>query len=257
MDEVRRRRLALIAAVGVGLLAVIAVRRYLNEERQRQQQGLELMDVVVAARDIPAGTRLERPMLENKAIPLAYVHAKAVRIGEANTLLGQVVQYAVKAGEPLLWPVVGVPHGRGLSAMVSKGERAVTLAVDEVAGVAGMIQSNDHVDVLGTFNHSTVLLLQNVLVLAAGGSTADPSRAEGGGYSSITVSVPPEAAALLVYGQAQGRLTFLLRNTVDVEHLGDPAVMAYDAARFKDRIGQLAARRRVIEIRPPEDREGK
>lgn len=250
MDEARRRRLALIAAIGVGLLAVVAVRRYLAEERERQQRGQELVDLVVATQDLPAGTRLERPMLESKATPLVYAHDKAVRLSDLNKLLGHVVQYAVKAGEPLLWATVGAPHGRGLSAIVLKGERAVTLGVDEIAGVAGMVQPNDHVDILGTFNHSTVLLLQNVLVLAAGGPTGDPSRGETIGYSSLTVSVSPEDAALLVYGQTQGRLTFLLRNAADLEPVRDPPALAYESTRFKERIGQLTARRRVIEIKP-------
>ncbi len=250
MDEARRRRLALIAAIGVGLLAVVAIRRYLQDERHRQLQDLELVDVVAAAQDLPAGTRLDRPMLQSRAIPLVYVHDKTIRLSDLNTLLGQVVQYAVKTGEPLLWTTVGSPHGRGLSGVVLKGERAVTLAVDEMAGVAGMIQPNDHVDILGTFHERTVLLLQNVLVLAAGGMVSDPTRAEGGGYASITVSVSPEAAALLVYGQSQGRLTLLLRHALDVEPLADPTAMTYDPGKFKDRIGQLPARRRAAEPRP-------
>lgn len=250
MDETRRRRLALIAAIGVGLLAVVAVRRYLQDERHRQLQDLELVDVVTAVQDLPSGTRLDRPMLQSRAIPLVYVHDKAVRLGDLSTLIGQVIQYAVKAGEPLLWTTVGSPHGRGLSGVVLKGERAVTLAVDEMAGVAGMVQPNDHVDILGTFHERTTLLLQNVLVLATGGLVSDPTRAEGGGYTSITVSVSPEAAALLVYGQAQGRLTLLLRHTLDVEPLADPTAMTYDPAKFKDRTGQPPARRRAVEAKP-------
>ena len=39
----------------------------------------------------------------------------------------------------------------GFSAQVAGGERAMTISVSDVTGVGGLIQPNDHVDILGTF----------------------------------------------------------------------------------------------------------
>ena len=91
-----------------------------------------------------------------------------------------------------------------------------------------MVQPNDHVDVLGTFRFPaaekgtqmdtvTLTILQNVTVLAVGQQLANQRSAADrrGNYSTITLSVSPKEAEMLVFAQQKGVLTFTLRNNTD------------------------------------------
>jgi len=127
-----------------------------------------------------------------------------------------------------------------LSGKVPMTERALTIAVDEVSGVAGLLTPGDRVDILGTFpvsdkdelvpdaasgeggvGYVTMSLLQNVTLLAVGQVLSDVAmRNEGGqrvGYGSVTASVTIDEAELLTIAQTRGKLTMLLRNRDDVD----------------------------------------
>jgi Flp pilus assembly protein CpaB len=86
------------------------------------------------------------------------------------------------------------------------------------------------VDILGTFTFPsvanptqvesvTLTLMQNVTVIAAGSQIAgqsDMDRRGGGGYSTITFSVTPREAEILVFAQqTRGQLYLSLRNPSD------------------------------------------
>ncbi len=153
------------------------------------------------------------------------------RAEDLDTLLGKKVLYPVRKEDPILWTQVDMPrrHGTGLSSTIEKGKRALSLAISGAPGVAGMVQPNDHVDIMGTFTFPspsnptqvesvTLLLLQNVTVLAAGTqiSGQGDGRRGGGGYSSLTFSVTPQEAEILVFAQqTRGQLYLALRNPTD------------------------------------------
>jgi pilus assembly protein CpaB len=98
--------------------------------------------------------------------------------------------------------------------------------------VSGMVEPNDHIDVLGTFTlpstvpgemeSVTLTVLQDVTVLATGQQLA--RQLSGGrrgardtGYSTVTLEVTPREAELLVFAQqARGKLTLSLRNPSDI-----------------------------------------
>ena len=103
--------------------------------------------------------------------------------------------------EPIISSKVSAPDQRAsLSAVIEKGKRAVTVAVDDVRGVAGFIFPGDFVDVAltrtdnsnGPQNFSAVIL-QHVKVLAidqmAGQRQEHPTVAK-----AVTVEVDPEQA---------------------------------------------------------------
>lgn len=251
------RKGPLIAAIGCGLVAVVLLQLYLQQEKRQQHAGMEMVDVVVAAHDLTEGTRLEQDLLTSKALPSLYVHDKVVRFLDLQKVLGQPLSYPVKAGEPILWATVGREGGGGLSTMIIKGERALTLPVDEVSGLSGLIQPHDHVDVYGTFpvragqssrtGEATIPLLQNVLVLAVGervGEATSVTEETGLLSSTVTVSVTPEQASLLVYAQSQGKLVLLLRNTSDLDVSADPVPLTFDQARFHTYVEKMAGEQR-------------
>ena len=98
-----------------------------------------------------------------------------------------------------------------LSKAVRKRGRAMSMDVNERSSVGMWVRPNDHVDVLGTFRDPNsnqmvaVTLLQNVIVLATGQTTAatQSSRARQE-YGTVTLLVLPEEAEILVLAQELG-----------------------------------------------------
>ena len=112
--------------------------------------------------------------------------------------------------------------------------RAVSINCSGAASVSGMVKPNDHVDVIGTYafpgadgkvrpsDIETRTILQNVLVLATGQTTAKNHRDEGDfdrGYATVTLEVSPREAELLVFSeQMKGRLVLTLRSRNDTSY---------------------------------------
>lgn len=125
--------------------------------------------------------------------------------------------------EPILSSKVSAPDQRAsLSAVIEKGKRAVTVAVDDVRGVAGFIFPGDFVDVAltrsdasnGPQNFSEVIL-QHVKVLAidqmAGQRQEHPTVAK-----AVTVEVDPDQALRILLAANIGKLSLILRQPAEV-----------------------------------------
>jgi len=133
----------------------------------------------------------------------------------------RVVLHAMTEGEPvLLHKLLGGASSNALSAKLGEDMKAVTIRVNEVAGMAGLVQPNDRVDVLLTYteasesekpgaaNSSIVVLMQNVRVLAVDQATqrqntANPPKA-------VTLEVATDDAQRLVLGARIGELSLML-----------------------------------------------
>jgi pilus assembly protein CpaB len=130
---------------------------------------------------------------------------------------------------------VSAPDQRAsLSTVIEKGKRAVTVAVDDVRGVAGFIFPGDFVDValtrtdnsMGPQNFSEVIL-QHVKVLAidqmAGQRQEHPTVAK-----AVTVEVDPEQALRILLAANVGKLSLILRQPAEVALAPDAKVTDRD-----------------------------
>jgi pilus assembly protein CpaB len=137
--------------------------------------------------------------------------------------------------EPIIASKVSAPDQRAsLSALIEKGKRAVTVAVDDVRGVAGFIFPGDFVDVAltrtdnsnGPQNFSAVIL-QHVKVLAidqmAGQRQEHPTVAK-----AVTVEVNPEQALRILLAANVGKLSLILREPEEVASAPDAKVTDRD-----------------------------
>ena len=125
--------------------------------------------------------------------------------------------------EPIVASKVSAPNGRAsLSTVIEPGKRAVTVAVDDVRGVAGFIFPGDFVDVALTRTNSNVgpqdyseVILQHVKVLAidqlAGERQERPTVAK-----AVTLEVTPEQALKTLLATNVGRLSLILRQPAEV-----------------------------------------
>lgn len=108
---------------------------------------------------------------------------------------------------------------------ISPNKRAISIAVDQVKGVSGLIRPGNFVDVIAFIPESpegpakTEILLQGIKVLAVGSQTGktiksiEPASELALTYPSVTVEVTPEQAVSIATVSVKGSLTLMLRKT--------------------------------------------
>lgn len=226
-----KNKLILVVALLLAALAFWLNWRYLKNERDKLLKGHQVVKVIAAKRDLPAMTVLTMDDLILNDVFRSAVGQNVFYYEDLDSLVGKKLLYPVRKYDPILWTQVDMPRrrGTGLSAVIEKGKRAISLAISGAPGVSGLVQPNDHVDILGTFTFPsptnptqvesvTLTLMQNVTVIAAGMQIAGQNESDrsGGGYSTITFSVMPREAEILVFAQqTRGQLYLSLRNPND------------------------------------------
>ncbi len=206
-----------IIALACGLLAAALAFVYLR----KQQNSFGSMRIYLAAQTrISKGDKFAERSFTVKQIPASFAPANGVRPSDRSNVVGTKAAVDIAPGQIVLWDYVesGLEANR-LSDLLAKGERALTLSVNAISGLEGMIRPNDRVDILGTFTVSaertvTRILDQNVTVLAVGQRFGNSSS---GGYQSVTVKVTPAEAEILTFAESHGHLRLVLRNRSDLE----------------------------------------
>lgn len=212
-----------IVAILLGAIATMLANNYLKNQAATPYQGVPQ---AAAAVDLPLGSKLDPTRVR-----LATWPKEAVPPGgftDPKPLMGRVVVRSVSAGELITEnKLMPIDHsGSGIMTyIVPQGHRAVTVAVNEVAGVAGFITPNSRVDVLltiprpnGTDDRDNIskIILQNVPVLATGQVTEQKEDGKPKVVPTVTLDVTPEEAEKLVVGTKKGSLQLLLRNAIDL-----------------------------------------
>ena len=237
-----QRKIVLIVSLVAGLIAALLTRAYLtvkeNEikaEKSRLVKKYGTIEVLVFNHDVPGGTVLTKKDIGALDMPAMGLRGQALTRENYNDIIGRRTTTGHKQREVVFWSDIegGDPAARGLSADVKRQMRAMSINVNGSASVSGMINPNDHVDVIGTFNFPdddgkirrgdpvTCTILQNVLVLATGRDTSKSQTRELGmrnssGYSTVTLEVTPREAEMLAFAeQIKGRLILTLRNRND------------------------------------------
>lgn len=140
---------------------------------------------------------------------------------------------SVAENEPILKTKLALPDsGAGLSATIPEGMRAISVAVNDVIGVAGFVTPGTMVDILvtgqtatGGGQNVTRTILENVRVLAAGQKIEQDRDGKPQTVPVITVLVSPEDATKLAMASTEGKIQLALRNTVDTKETNPPAVL--------------------------------
>ncbi|MDR3559875.1 MAG: Flp pilus assembly protein CpaB [Negativicutes bacterium] len=207
--------IALVLSLGTSML----VYSYLKGvETQATKQGAP---VVVAKGDIPPKTKITAEMVQETSVPPEYIQpGAATTVGE---VIGTTSREQIVAGEQVTQRRLMVEgQSRGFSGSIPADKRAVTVAVNEVTGVAGFIKVGDYVDVLVTFDTNTVgenvsqVVLQNLMVLAVDRDAeavkpeANKDKKESG-KTTVTLAVTPEEAARLTVADEKGKIRMALR----------------------------------------------
>ncbi len=206
----------LIIAIVLGVVAVLVAWRAIRMREMEVTRGWELEDVIVAATDIQPGTALSSDTVRVDKMPRKFVYESVLVPADMEVALGREVIVPIKRGEPVHWyQLQGIRSLERLSKAVRKTGRAISIDVSERSAVGLWVRPNDHVDVLGTFRDPNanqmvaVTLLQNVIVLATGQTTAATESARSDkSYGTATLLVLPEEAEILVLAQEMGSEVF-------------------------------------------------
>lgn len=239
--------------VVAALLAAGATAAAWSAIRMREREvtkGWEQRKIVVAAGDIPAGTRLASENVAEGSMPEKFVYENLLKPEDLDFAFGREVLVGIKEGEPIHWyQLQGLQGLTKLSQAVQKRGRAITISVDERGSVGQWVRPNDHVDVLGTFRDPTsnqmvaVTLLQNVIVLATGQQQSSIATAQDNNFATVTLLVLPEEAEIVTLGEELGTLRLSLRNADDVSILEDRARTTMDTLLTGERVKKLQERR--------------
>jgi pilus assembly protein CpaB len=240
--------IALGVAAVLGLIAVFLANSYLNGT-QRKAELAGTTKVAVAAVPLTYGQDLSPDKVRFVDYPNASIppgaFTNAAQLLPPGKKRFSLVQIAVN--EPILASKISAEgEGASISALLPEGMRAATVRINDVSGVAGFIQPNDHVDVLITrqlpngdrTDQVTDVLLQNIRVIAMGtnakGADGKPIPAK-----TSTLEVAPLDAQKLALGEAAGSLSLVLRKpgetnnpVVETISMNDLKYNMYGGARY-------------------------
>ena len=227
-----RMILGLVVAVVVAFFFSTVV--YRQFQKASNVKPVATQHIVVAARALPLGTRVDASNLRVIAWPADEpVAGMFTRIEDCTD---RALVADVAANELILdRKLAPKESGAGLPAVIPEGMRALSVAVNDVVGVAGFVTPGTMVDVLvtgkvgggsrGAEDTVTRTILENVRVLAAGQKIEQDREGKPQTVPVITLLVSPEDAGRLAMASTQGKIQLALRNTVDTKKVGPPSVM--------------------------------
>jgi pilus assembly protein CpaB len=226
----KRGRLLIGLAVALILGLILADVVYKAMNQASTQKSVTTSQIVVAADQMPLGTRLTAQELKLIAWPAGEpIQGVFTRIQDC---VDRALITPVLPGEPILeGKLAPKDAGAGLPAVIPEGMRAVSVAVNDVVAVAGFAQPGTSVDVMvtgqsqgstGPGEQVTRTILEDVRVLAAGQKTEQDRQGQATTVTVITLLVTPEDADKLAMANTMGRVQLALRNSIDANKTAPP-----------------------------------
>lgn len=229
-----------ILAMLFGLAATVLAYCYI-EGVKAQYEPKNLVQVAIAATDIPKNSVITREMVKLELVPAQFAHPAAVR--DLDKVVGRVAASYIVAGEQVLSAKIisDAEKSNKLAYAVPRGKRAVSVPVNAVSGVSGLVRPGDRVDVIATVELAsgqenvavTSFILQDVEVLAVDQNLDETKpvpagKEEAAMAKTVTLAVTPEEARPLVLASEQGSIRLALRAPADHDRVMLPPVRLVD-----------------------------
>ena len=270
------KKVGIIAAIfaiicGIALYLYLgSVERRVAEARVKQQEPVEMADVVIAAERIPPYTAITEEMLRLESYPAEYVNKQTAK--SFDEVIGLKADGTIAEGEIILVSKLGTSEelGASLSYDVPDGMRAMTIDMGVSAGVGGYLTKGDLIDLMlfmstgaseddedtntdkktgsslvteagvdfPTQQSITTVVLEAANILALGDVSF---TAEGSGvYSSITLALSPADCLKLFTAMKQaqaggGELYATLRQRDDVSETDTGIYSFADVMKSEER----------------------
>jgi pilus assembly protein CpaB len=213
----------LLAGLAAMLASVMVYSALKRREAEVQNAMSHNVEVVVAAYDLPLGTKIDLG-----EVKLARWSADSLPEGaytDPHQVIGSYVKNSLVANEPIVQAKLftGDKTAGVMPLLIPFGMRAVSVPVDEVSDVAGFVLPHTRVDVLvatqgegsgaGDKAFSKVIL-QNVEVLAVA-QEVEQKKDEPQIVKVVTLLVTPQESERLALASHSGTLRLAMRNYND------------------------------------------
>ena len=262
-------KIALVAAIVLGILAAVGVRMYLERTKTDIIGGEKRVTIAVARQTLNKAQELKDSDIRSVDVQATAVTDQHILYDQRKRYLNQPLNRKVTAGRPIMKNYLLAADADFPDTSI-RGEnmRAMTLGTDQISGVAGLISPGNRVDIIGTFRvpaagtgggaqastkTETKVIARSVEILAVDNRTSNRVPVHAGrrgaqldsGYSSVTVLVTPQEALVLTFAQNTGKISFAMRRSgdtamtetrpalVDMQGL-DQAIGAADEIRYKN-----------------------
>jgi pilus assembly protein CpaB len=214
-----------LTVLGVSLVFALVVSSVFYQMTARSSsakrvEATDQKDVVVATRPLGVGWMIKPADVKIDKVPSDAFPKGA--FAKVEDVLDRPVISNVLLDEPILeGRLAAKGSGLGLAPTIPVGMRAVTVRVNDVAGIAGFVLPGMKVDVLVTGHPPngdstmTTTCLQNMLVLSAGTTMTPDPRGQTINAPTVTLLVDPEQAETLTLANSEGRIQLVLRNSSD------------------------------------------
>jgi pilus assembly protein CpaB len=178
--------------------------------------------IIVAKVDIPARVAIDVSMLRRVARPVSQIEPDAVI--DAHKAIGSLALVSLPAGSTITSSRIGRPQSVALAVVLKPGMRAVSIGIDRVKAVGGLIQPGDRVDVIavppraGNETPQGRTILRGAVVLASGtqmesvAQAGAPSQPDASNLTTVTLGVTPAQADVLATADVNATLRLALRS---------------------------------------------
>ncbi|MBX9725965.1 MAG: Flp pilus assembly protein CpaB [Rickettsiales bacterium] len=146
----------LIAAIVFAAIAAVVVLRMASSTpapvaAPQAAQQASIINVYVAAKPISIGATITEDMIASQPWPEDLALEGFVLADGKTSVVGMVARGGFQQSEPLLKTKLANPNDPNfLSGDLPKGQRVITIAINETDGVAGFVFPGDHVDLIYT-----------------------------------------------------------------------------------------------------------
>lgn len=220
---INRSWLLLGVALVLGGLSAYGVKRYIEqhvEDIEARSRGQKMVKVVVPKEDMPKGATLSSAAVAVREVPADWAHSNAITPAQFDRVEGQALAYPAASGEMILWAMLEGQRAPSFSTRLPTGQRAITVPVDEVNSISGLIQPGDRIDLVVSARRESKTylfpLLQNVIILATGSQAIPVAGWDGKEntkrtFTTITLEATPEDARRVLAAREVGKLAAMLR----------------------------------------------
>jgi pilus assembly protein CpaB len=235
---------ALIVAVSTGYYLLQEMRPTPQLVVTAEVEAPRSTEVFVPAAHLAAGTILRAEHLTSIGLADSAITPELVVADDAGRtlLIGSVARQPLPRGVPIARSATVQPGERGfLAAVLPQGKRAISIPISETAGISGLVQPGDRVDIILTYSISggtidaerdvkaseTVITNLRVLALDQRLGANEQIREASGNVAPVpvartaTLEVTPRQAEMITLSTTLGDLSLVLNSVRDG---GDPEV---------------------------------
>jgi pilus assembly protein CpaB len=246
----------ILAAMGAMLAAIVVFSAIRKRESEVQRAMAHSVEVVVAANDIPVGTKID-----SSAVKLVRWARDSVPQGaftDPQALAGAFAKSGFVAGEPMVASklFMGQMTSGVMPLLIPAGMRAMSVPVDEVSDIAGFVAPHTRVDILvaiagtgpGEPSFSRIVL-QDIEVLAVA-QEIEHAKDQPEVVKVVTLLVTPQDAEKLTLASREGLLRLAMRNYSDNKIVATKGIGLPDLLHQGGGLGGPGATVPLMQIQP-------